>query len=478
MNLPEPCAVVWFRRALRLDDNASLAGAIATGLPVLCLFVLDPAHLNAPDVAPGRVRFLLQGLAELDAALRVRGSRLVVRHGNPEDVLDDLVVQHGVRAVFHHCETEPMGRERDKRVASRLGARGVSCVAVEDHLAVPPGMVLTGKGTPYTVFTPFRRNWEGHPVPAPSDAPQGWRVAVGPASDPIPPLPAGPDSLVAAGEDAALRHWDLFCLRGLRNYATDRDLPGVSGTSGLSAHLKFGMISVRRMLADLGALLRSASSEEARESLRVYRSELAWRDFYHHILHHFPRVESESFQRRFDALAWENEPSLIEAWETGRTGYPFVDAAMRQLSATGWMHNRARMVVASFLTKDLLVDWRIGERHFRRHLIDWDLAANNGGWQWAASTGTDAQPWFRIFNPITQGQRFDPDGNYVRKWVPELADIPARWIHEPGAAPEIEQSRWATRMGIHYPRPVVDHGRQRERALAMFRKCSEEAVEP
>ena len=472
MNHADPCAVVWFRRSLRLDDNRALVAAHATGLPILCLFVLDPAILGHADMAPVRVRFLLQGLDSLARQLEQVGGRLVVRTGDPEGILDDLVRNYGVRAVFHHGETEPWGRARDARVARTLASRGVSCVPVDDHLVAAPGTVLTGKGTPFGVFTAFRKVWEALPMSPPAGLPSNISWVTSLASEPLPAVPQAPDWWVCAGEHGARDQWERFRVGPLAAYGSDRDIPSLDGTSGLSPHLKFGMVSARRLVADCRDIVAATGSETTAASVRTFVSELCWRDFYHHILHFFPHVEDGCYQARFDALMWENEARLFEAWIQGRTGYPFVDAAMRQLSATGWMHNRARMVVASFLTKDLLIDWRWGERHFRRLLVDGDLAPNNGGWQWAAGTGTDAQPWFRIFNPVSQGTRFDPDGHYVRRWVPELAKVPAAGIHSPWTMSALELAHCGVRLGIDYPRPVVDHGERRLRALAMFKACT------
>ncbi|MFY7952816.1 MAG: cryptochrome/photolyase family protein, partial [Armatimonadaceae bacterium] len=404
-----------------------------------------------------------------DTALRANGGRLVIRSGDPESVLDDMVVQNGVRVVFHHAETEPWGRARDERVRRRLSERGVDCHAVDDHLVAAPGTVLTGKGTMFGVFSAFRRVWETLPVLAPEPFPHGLRFAAAGVSEPLPDVPAGIEWPVAAGEEAARERWDGFRQQTLGAYSVDRDFPAVPGTTGLSPHLKFGMISVRRLLADCRDAMVAANSPEASDSVRVFVSELCWRDFYHHILHSFPRVETGCYQTRFDALGWENDEKLFDVWRDGCTGYPVVDAAMRQLKQTGWMHNRSRMIVASFLTKDLLIDWRWGERHFQKHLIDGDLAANNGGWQWAAGTGTDAQPWFRIFNPVSQGKRFDPDGAYVREWVPELARVPSSKIHCPWELSALELAHCGVRLGRDYPFPVVDHAVQRGRALAMFK---------
>lgn len=462
-------AIFWFRRDLRLDDHRGLCSALARFESVVPVFVLDPALLSRPDIAKARVRFLFEGLADLDAQLRARGGRLIVRSGDPAQVLPALARETGASVVFHADENEPHGRERDANVSRALQKIGVSVETHEDLFLVPPDAVKTQAGGVYTVFTPFFRTWSVQPIPP--CLPNPPRFAV-PPSLPSEPLPTAdltwPTACVRGGESEGERLLDRFLSGAAKSYIPGREQMAEAGTGGLSAYLKFGMLSPRR-IRERVLSVRETSSPETWASLDGFVRQLAWRDFYGQILFHFPRCVTESFQPALNTVAWENDLALFDAWREGRTGYPVVDAAMRQLLAEGWMHNRARMIAASFLTKDLLVDWRWGERHFMNHLVDGDPANNNGGWQWAAGTGTDAQPYFRIFNPVSQGTKFDPDGDYVRRWVSELTKVPSEVIHEPWKLSPAERNV----LGLNYPAPIVDHAVRRERALAMYKAAKE-----
>ncbi len=438
--------VMWFRRDLRLADNPALLDACAAD-GVLPLFVLDPALWGPAGAA--RRAYLGASLRALDASLRERGGRLSVVRGDPVDQVVAVAREVGASRVHVAADFGPYGSRRDVEVEEALVAEGVELARTGSPYAVSPGRVLTGAGQPYKVFTPFSKAWSEHgwraPVAAPTEA--NWLEVDG---VPIPDSPT-PDqvTLPDAGEAAALRRWREYVDDDLDGYAELRDRPDLDRTSHMSVHLKWGEIHPRTMLADL-ALQRG-------DGAATYRKELAWREFYADVLATLPRTAREYLRPEFARMEYEKPGPLFDAWREGRTGFPVVDAGMRQLLATGWMHNRLRMVVASFLVKDLHIEWQHGARHFMQHLVDADLASNQHGWQWVAGSGTDASPFFRVFNPTTQGQRFDPDGAYVRRWVPELRDVDARYVHEPVRDP--------AGLPDGYPHPVVDHAEERREAL-------------
>jgi deoxyribodipyrimidine photo-lyase len=462
----------WFRRDLRLDDNTALSAACVAADEVVPVFIFDRAILTRPDTGATRVAFLLDALRDLDESLKKCGGALILREGDPEVELEKLAIETGAEALHFNRDVEPFARARDRRVADRLADR-LAVRTFEDAELHAPDALRTKTGGTYTVFTPYKRAALALPVAPSAPAPAVVRTPRDLASRRLPTLaelgfaPADAE-LPVGGETpgAALLH--DFATTRLAHYAARRDFPAVEGSSRLSPYLKFGCVSVRR--AYWSAEAAAAPTDDARAGADTWISELLWRDFYRHILFHFPHVETGAFKRGYDALKWENDDERFARWRAGRTGFPIVDAGMRQLAATGWMHNRVRMIVASFLTKDLLIDWRRGERHFMQLLVDGDLAANNGGWQWAASTGTDAQPYFRIFNPISQGQKFDPKGDYVRRYVPELRSVPEKWIHAPWETPRDYQKAFRCVIGTDYPAPVVDHARQRVKALELFKQ--------
>jgi deoxyribodipyrimidine photo-lyase len=447
-------AVLWLRRDLRRADLPALGAAAAAGEgSVTPLFVVDPRLLaSAGDV---RRAWLARSLA---AAVESYEGALHVRVGAPAVVVPAFAREIGAGSVHVTRETTPFGVRRDHRVAEELRSAGVDLVATGTPYAVGPGVLTKADGDPYRVFTPFMRAWRDHGWPAPAVEPAGLRL-VGPAGtearsrdEVVSDLDVTVDvELPAAGEEAALQRWrEWRAGGGLTAYGSDRNRPDRDGTSMLSPHLKIGSLHPRTLLGDL-------ASDDGKGAW-VFANELAWREFYADVLWHNPSSAWSDLRPTLAGMTYDEVGEQVEAWRAGRTGYPIVDAGMRQLLATGWMHNRVRMIVASFLTKDLHVWWPVGARHFMDHLIDGDLASNSHGWQWVAGTGTDAAPYFRVFNPVTQGLRFDPDGDYVRRWVPELAHVAGKAAHEP----------WTVLDGHAegYPERIVDHAEERREALA------------
>ncbi len=441
----------WLRRDLRLADNPALVAAAASGA-VLPTFVFDD-RLWGPAGGP-RQAWLLGALAALEDQI---GRPLTVCHGDPAEVLVELARVTEASKVVVTADFGPYGRERDERVRRRLGDIGVALDAVGTPYAVAPGRVLNGTGAPYRVFTPFSRAWQAHGWERPWSIPSHLEWADGPSSDGVrPAVPEGAAHLPVPGEVAARQRWHAFVADGVSRYAERRNSPALDGTSQLSVYVRWGCIHPRTLLADLPAGERGAD---------VFRSEVCWREFYADVLWHHPASARHSLQpvmARMQVDTGTTADQRFEAWCRGRTGYPIVDAGMRQLLATGWMHNRVRMITASFLVKDLHVDWTRGARHFMAHLVDGDLASNSHGWQWVAGTGTDAAPYFRVFNPVTQGRKFDPDGNYIRRWVPELVALGDEDIHAPW-----EMSQRPLGLG-DYPDPIVDHAVERDEALARY----------
>lgn len=464
-------ALVWFRRDLRDFDHAALHHALKSHQRVYCAFVFDTEILEAlPRRADRRVEFIHGSVVELDAALRARGGGLIVRHAAARECIPALVASLGVDAVFANRDYEPAALARDAEVAERLRVLGCDFRDFKDQVIFEKSEVLTQGGSAFSVFTPYKRAWlktltDFHLKAYPIDKYAG-HLAPPPAGEAVPALTElgfEPTNLVELGITpgmAAGRQLFEAFLKRIGRYKARRDFPAVKGVSYLSVHLRFGTVSIRE--------LARAAHATGGEGAETWLSELIWRDFYFQILWHHPHVVGASFRPEYDKVAWDDAQGLFEAWCEGRTGYPIVDAAMRQINHSGYMHNRLRMIVASFLTKDLGIDWRLGEAYFAEHLNDFDLAANNGGWQWAASTGCDAQPYFRIFNPVTQSERFDPDGAFIRRYLPELAKVPDKYIHAPWTLPPIDQKLAACQIGSDYPAPIVDHARARERTLARF----------
>ena len=475
MNSSQTTALIWFRRDLRNDDHAALYHALRQHRQVYCFFIFFRVLLQAlPDRRDRRVDFIHRSVVELDAALRAAGGGLLLRYGQPSELIPALARQLGVAAVYANRDYEPAAQARDTTVAQQLSALGIAWHSPKDQVIFAGDEVLTQAGKPYTVFTPYKKAWlktltpfhlTAYPV-----AKYAAHLAPPPAAldQPMPSLSdlgfttTDLDALgIQAGMSGAQARWADFIER-MERYDRLRDFPAVKGVSYLAPHLRFGTISIRE-LARLAWERGGAGAE-------TWLSELIWRDFYFMILDRFPHTAGHAFRREYDALVWDHAPDLLTAWQQGRTGYPLVDAAMRQLLATGYMHNRLRMVTAAFLVKDLGIDWRLGEAWFARHLLDFDLAANNGGWQWSASTGCDAQPWFRIFNPVTQSEKFDPEGRFIRRYLPELAQLSNKGIHAPWLLTPAQLSAAGVRLGEHYPAPIVDHAAARLRTLARYER--------
>jgi deoxyribodipyrimidine photo-lyase len=462
----------WVRRDLRLADNPALTAAVAEGDVVVPLFILDPSLLQSPYVGDKRLAFLFDGLRALDVDLGKRGSRLIVRRGAPVEALRQLVVETGATAIYAEEDVSPYARQRDARVAAALPLHLTGGLTVH-----PPDAVLKADGDPYTVYTPYSRTWKSLPKPdarALLPVPERLSTPKELASEVIPDRPSLSETVpFVAGEAAAQQRLEDFVAETIGGYQVGRDRMDLTATSRLSPYLRLGMLSAQRAVVAALDAKAETETDAARRGVATWLNELIWREFYAAILFNFPEVRQHSFRPEYRELAWENAPDDFAAWQEGMTGYPVVDAAMRGLQATGWMHNRARMVVASFLTKDLLIDWRWGERHFMQHLIDGDPAANNGGWQWSAGTGTDAAPYFRIFNPILQSEKYDPDGVMIRRWVPELENVETRYIHQPWTMPEAMQQEAGCVIGVDYPAPIVDHKEARRRTLAAFKQARE-----
>jgi deoxyribodipyrimidine photo-lyase len=498
-------ALVWLRRDLRSDDHAALFHALKAARQVWCAFVFDTTILDALPRADRRVEFIRDSLVDLDAQLRslgqahgLEGVGLIVRRGDARVVLPALARQLGVQAVYANHDDEPESLARDAKVRGALADAGIALHTGKDHVVFERDEVLTATGSPYSVFTPYKNAWLKKLTPFYLKAYPVARHARA-----LAPVPAGMDSGVPTlaqigfeptnlhqlklptGSTGAHELLDDFLDR-IDDYARSRDFPAVKGPSYLSTHLRFGTVSIRRLAREAWQRLQGGESDERRAAhagarpwggpaasrgAEVWLSELIWRDFYHQVLHHHPRVVGHSFKPAYDAIKWEHgkhADALFAAWCEGRTGYPLIDAAMHQITQTGYMHNRLRMVVASFLTKDLGLDWRRGEAWFALHLNDFDLAANNGGWQWAASSGCDAQPYFRIFNPVAQSEKFDAEGKFIRRYLPQLARLPDQLIHAPWLARPLELQAAGIELGRDYPAPVVAHDEACQRTLDRY----------
>ncbi len=469
-------ALMWFRRDLRVADNAALYAALKAARRVFCVFVYDTDILDRlPSRSDRRVEFIVESVAELHRGLSALGGGLIVLQGPARTEIPQLAAELGVQAVYANHDYEPAAIGRDKAVAQALSASGIGFMTRKDQVIFEKDEVLTQGGAPYSVFTPYKNAWlkklepfflKAYPVEAHASHLARTADAGGlPTVSGIGFRETNLRALGIAGGSAAAQKLLADFLPRMARYRETRDFPARKGPSYLSVHLRFGTISIRELARTAWQAVRDGGGEGP----ATWLSELVWRDFYFMILHHHPRVVSGAFKPAYDAIRWPDDPGLFEVWREGRTGYPVVDAAMRQINQTGYMHNRLRMIAASFLVKDLLVDWRLGERYFADHLNDFDLAANNGGWQWAASTGCDAQPYFRIFNPVTQSEKFDAEGAFIRRYVPELARCESRHIHAPWTMTPAQQQAAGVIIGRDYPAPVVDHAAARARALGLFK---------
>src|SRR4051794_18197860 len=448
--------IAWFRRDLRLHDHPALTAAAEDGDHVIPVFVLDEALLVRHSDAANRRWFMRESLVALRDGLSDRGAALRILRGRPSDVVPAFARDAGASAVYVTRDISPYGRRRDRAVAEALRAVGIELRAKRGQYVHEPDALATAAGAPFRVFTPYHRAWAAMERRAPLVAPARIPGPPGARPDAIPdlgPPSADPALIPVPGEPAARDRLERWVGGGLASYHDTRNRLDLDGTSRLSQDLRFGLLSAADVVE---------RTDLPGDGPQAFVRELAWRDFYAHALWHHPRVAREPFQPALREMPWRDDRPAFDAWREGRTGYPVVDAAMRQLRASGFLPNRARMIVASFLAKDLLLDPRLGEAEFMRHLTDGDPASNGGGWQWSAGTGTDPQPFVRVFNPVLQGTRFDPDGDYVRRWIPELRGIDGPAIHEPWALPD------DIRSGLDYPERIMDHAEARQRALAAF----------
>jgi deoxyribodipyrimidine photo-lyase len=465
-----PHVLCWLRRDLRLQDHAALHHALQSGLPVACVFVFDSTILDSLPADDVRVAFILDSLQSLQEQLRQHGSELITVHGDPVQQIPLLANHLNAQTVYANEDYEPAALTRDHAVSQSLAAQGRVLKLFKDQVIFARDEILTQQKQPYTVFTPYKRNWLARIQPSDIqayDCSQGqWAPLPAQALPCLKELgfheEARTKLLSPAGWQGAQTLLQQFEPR-IHAYHERRDFPAKRGVSYLAPHLRFGTLSIRQAVA----LAWPSDSEGA----ATWLSELIWREFYQQFLWHHPETAQESFKPAYKNLPFPNRDDWFQAWKDGQTGYPIVDAAMRQLNQSGYMHNRLRMISASFLVKDLLIDWRWGEQYFAQKLLDYDMASNVGGWQWAASTGCDAQPYFRIFNPITQSRKFDPEGQFIRRYVPELASLDKQAIHAPWQA---KQLPLAFRLGQHYPAPIVDHDTQRHLALALFKQAGEQ----
>jgi deoxyribodipyrimidine photo-lyase len=475
----------WFRRDLRLHDNTALhRAAIESRGEVIPVFIFDDAILKHPDCGGPIVEFMLGCLQTLKSNLQSTGSDLVVRHGAPLERLTELIRQTGATTVYLNKDYEPGAVERDERVRSELARMGVSFRALKDHVIYEEQELLAAStGEPFTVYSPYQRAWLKR-FSQDFDPTTGPSTLAAPRLKPLPKLAVGKlpttRSLgfkcdakfeIAPGEDVARAMLRKFCAGPIRTYVENRNLPAIeSGTSRLSPHLRHGTISVRQCLK--AALSVARENRAFKPGCEKWIAELIWREFYQQVLFNFPHVVDQPFKPKFARVRWRHHPGDFQRWCEGTTGYPIVDAAMRQLNSTGWMHNRLRMIVAMFLTKDLQIDYRWGERYFANRLIDHEIAQNNGGWQWSSSTGTDAQPYFRIFNPASQSEKSDPQGQFIRRSISELARVPVEFIHAPHLMSDLEQKQCRCVIGEDYPAPMVDHADARTKTLELFKGLS------
>ncbi|HEY9598846.1 MAG TPA: FAD-binding domain-containing protein, partial [Cyanophyceae cyanobacterium] len=468
----------WHRRDLRISDNIGLVAARQKSQKVVGVFCFDPNILNRDDVAPARVTYMMSSLQLLQESYTQAGTQLLILHANPAQAIPSLATALNAKAVIWNWDVEPYAKKRDRAVADALKEKGIAVHNFWDQLLHPPDEIFSGSRTPYTVYTPFWKNWitksKTEPVEPLKKAeglnPEELSTAKNAG---IIDLPAAKDLgyvwgnllLLKPGEAAAQKQLEEFCKSTINEYQEQRNFPSGDGTSKLSAALKFGTIGIRTVWNAAKEAYTSHRSDDVRDSIQTWQQELAWREFYQHAMYHFPELAEGSYRDTFKTFPWDNNQEFFQAWCEGKTGYPIVDAAMRQMNETGWMHNRCRMIVASFLTKDLIIDWRWGEKYFMQKLYDGDLSANNGGWQWSASSGMDPKP-LRIFNPASQAQKFDPQGKYIREWLPELQSVDTQLL----LTGKISDNQ---RKALGYPTPIVDHNQQQREFKQRYQQQKE-----
>ncbi|NMC47284.1 MAG: deoxyribodipyrimidine photo-lyase [Chloroflexi bacterium] len=457
-------AIWWIRRDLRLHDNQALTAALHNHETIIPVFILDDQLLRNSN--PRRTDFLIENLKSLDKVLHERGSRLILNRGEPLACLQKIFHAHGITAIYAEADHTPYALARDERVANHLPLTLTAGVSI-----LPPNQIHKKDGDPYTVFTPFARRWKERVMLADIfHAPR--RLSTPGAELGSETFPdSSPSKLFPAGETVAQERLSHFLNNCIVSYHKERDLLAQDGTSMLSPYLHFGILSIRDVFQQAFLLQQAKQDADQRAGIDSWINELIWREFYMTILAKFPHVRHHPFRLDYEQIPWLEDERNFKAWKEGKTGFPLVDAGMRQLQKTGWMHNRARMVVASFLCKDLLINWQWGEKWFMQNLLDADVAANNGGWQWSAGTGTDAAPYFRIFNPVSQSKKFDAQGTYIYRWVDELANVPLKYIHTPWEMPPDIQNTSNCRIGQDYPQRIVDHARVRERALQTYKQA-------
>ncbi|WP_193197458.1 deoxyribodipyrimidine photo-lyase, 8-HDF type [Nostoc sp. MG11] len=458
----------WHRRDLRISDNTGLAAARQQSQKVVGVFCLDPNLLERDDVAPVRVTYMIGCLQKLQERYAQVGSELLILHANPVQAIPALAAALGARSVFWNWDVEPYSQERDRNIINALSENGIEFLDQNwDQILHAPEEIRTGSNGRYTVYTPFWKNWISKPKANPVEtlqntegltakeqeiAKQAGAIALPSAKD-LGFIWDG-ELILSPGEAAAQARLEEFTTRAITEYQEQRNFPAVDGTSQLSAALKFGVIGIRNVWQATIEVLENSRSDETAANIRTWQQELAWREFYQHAMYNFPELADGAYRETFKSFPWETNEEHFQAWCEGKTGYPIVDAAMRQMNEIGWMHNRCRMIVASFLTKDLLINPQLGEKYFMQHLIDGDLSANNGGWQWSASSGMDPKP-VRIFNPASQSQKFDPEGEYIRQWIPELRSVDTEYLVTGKISP-------LERHAVGYPEPIVDHKIQQQ----------------
>jgi len=458
--------VHWFRRDLRLRDNTALHHAARSGRELVPVYITSDWSAGHLWTGAPRQDFLCGCLHALAQSVDELGGRLIIRRGKADVALRELLTETRAEALFLNRDPDPFGRGTEHRLEKLCRELGIAIHSYKDTVLNEAPEILTNAGDPYRVYTPYSRKWLAKDKDPPLPAPSRLATPSGLSSDPLPTLdtwglPAHDVTLPEPGEGAARKRLRTALRDRLARYQSRRDLPAVEGTSRLSQDLRFGTLSVRTIHQSVHKAMADAPPT-VRPQFETYLKELAWREFYMQLLHHFPHVLEHEFNERYRGLPWDEPGKRFEAWKTGTTGFPIVDAGMRELAATGFMHNRVRMITAMFLTKDLHLDWRLGEQFFMQSLVDGEIASNNGGWQWSAGTGADAAPYFRIQNPWSQTKRYDPKGDYIRKWVPELAEVPAKALF---TAPDDGSS-----VALGYPAPIVDHATERNKTLAIFKR--------